>query len=56
VLTIHVLTFTCGLAALLLHRVDTLGAVLVVTTVLCVLTLIAILESSARRKLRETPP
>jgi UDP-GlcNAc:undecaprenyl-phosphate GlcNAc-1-phosphate transferase len=56
VLTIHLLTFTCGLAALLLHRVDTLGAVLVVATVLCVLSLIAILESSARRKLRERSP
>ncbi|MFM7071462.1 MAG: MraY family glycosyltransferase [Planctomycetota bacterium] len=53
VLTIYLLTFTCGLAALLLHRVDTLGAVLVVMTVLCVLSLIAILESSARRKFRE---
>jgi UDP-GlcNAc:undecaprenyl-phosphate GlcNAc-1-phosphate transferase len=53
VLTIYLLMFTCGLAALLLHRVDTLGALLVVTTVLCVLSLIAILESSARRKFRE---
>lgn len=52
VLTIYLLTLTCGLAALLLHRVDLVGAVLILVLVLCVLTLIAILESTARRKLK----
>ncbi|MFO0816959.1 MAG: MraY family glycosyltransferase [Pirellulales bacterium] len=52
VLTIHLLTITCGLGALLLHRVDIVGAVLIVLLILCVLALIAILESTARRKLK----
>ena len=50
VLTIYLLTATCGLGALLLHEVDTLGAVVIVLLVACVLVLIAILETSARRK------
>ncbi len=52
VLTIYLLTLTCGLGALLLHRVDFLGAVLILSLVACVLILIAILESTARRKLK----
>jgi UDP-GlcNAc:undecaprenyl-phosphate GlcNAc-1-phosphate transferase len=51
--TIYLLTATCGLGALLLHRVDTLGAVIVLLLVGCVLLLIGILESTARSKLRE---
>jgi UDP-GlcNAc:undecaprenyl-phosphate/decaprenyl-phosphate GlcNAc-1-phosphate transferase len=53
VLTVHLLTITCGLAALLLHRVDVLGAAVVMLLVFCVLTLIAVLESTARRTLRK---
>ncbi|MFO0871466.1 MAG: MraY family glycosyltransferase [Pirellulales bacterium] len=52
VLTIYLLTLTCGLGALLLHRVDVVGAVLILLLIACVLTLIAILESTARRKLK----
>jgi UDP-GlcNAc:undecaprenyl-phosphate GlcNAc-1-phosphate transferase len=52
VLTIYLLSLTCGLGALLLHRVDLVGAVLILLLVACVLVLIAILESTARRKLK----
>ena len=40
VLTIYLLTATCGLGALLLHEVDQVGAVLIVLLVGCVLLLI----------------
>ncbi len=50
VLTIYLLTATCGLGALLLHEVDALGAVVIMLLVACVLVLIAILETSAPRK------
>ena len=50
VLTIYLLTATCGLGALLLHEVDQVGAALIVLLVVCVLLLIGILETSARRK------
>ncbi len=53
VLTIYLMTATCGLGALLLHRLDLLGAIVVVAMIVCVLLLIAILETSARRKLNE---
>lgn len=53
VLTIYLTTATCGLGALLLHRVDLLGAVIIILMVVCVLMLIAILETTARRKLNE---
>ena len=53
VLTIYLLTATCGLGAVVLRRVDAVGAAAVLLMVLCVLVLIAILESTARRKLRE---
>jgi UDP-GlcNAc:undecaprenyl-phosphate GlcNAc-1-phosphate transferase len=49
VLTIYLTTATCGLGALLLHRVDFIGAMIISVLVLCVLALIAILESTARR-------
>ena len=52
VLTIYLTTATCGLGALLLHRVDTVGAVLLVLLVGCVLAIIAILESTARRTIK----
>jgi UDP-GlcNAc:undecaprenyl-phosphate GlcNAc-1-phosphate transferase len=50
VLTIYLLTATCGLGALLLHEVDTVGAAIIVLLVACVLALTGILETSARRK------
>ncbi|MBW8883680.1 MAG: undecaprenyl/decaprenyl-phosphate alpha-N-acetylglucosaminyl 1-phosphate transferase [Planctomycetia bacterium] len=52
VLTIYLTTATCGLGALLLHRVDATGAVLIILLIACVLGLIAILESTARRTIR----
>jgi UDP-GlcNAc:undecaprenyl-phosphate GlcNAc-1-phosphate transferase len=52
VLTIYLTTATCGLAALLLHRVDTVGAVLIMLLIGCVLGLIAILETTARRTIK----
>jgi len=52
VLTVYLATAACGLAALLLHRVDTMGAVLIVLLVACLLGLIAILETTARRTIR----
>ena len=51
VLTIYLLTATCGLGALLLHEVDQVGAVMIVLLVGCVLLLIGILETAARRRL-----
>jgi UDP-GlcNAc:undecaprenyl-phosphate GlcNAc-1-phosphate transferase len=52
VLTIYLTTATCGLGALLLHRVDATGAVLIILLIGCVLGLIAILENTARRTIR----
>lgn len=52
VLTIYLTTATCGLGALLLQQVDLFGAVVIVLMIFCVLALIAILETTARRKLR----
>jgi UDP-GlcNAc:undecaprenyl-phosphate/decaprenyl-phosphate GlcNAc-1-phosphate transferase len=49
VLTIYLTTATCGLGAFLLHQVDTVGAAIVVLLVLCVLTLIAVLETAGRK-------
>ena len=50
VLTIYLLTGTCGLAAILLAHVTTLQALAVLGIVLCMLLLIMILESTAWRK------
>jgi UDP-GlcNAc:undecaprenyl-phosphate GlcNAc-1-phosphate transferase len=52
VLTIYLTTATCGLGAILLHQVDAIGAGIIVLLIVCVLLLIAILESTARRKLK----
>ena len=49
VLTIYLTTATCGLAALLLRRVDWFGAPIVLLLVLFTLLLIHLLESAARR-------
>ncbi len=46
---IYLLTATCGLGALLLHQVDMTGAVVLFGMVVCVLVVIGILESAARR-------
>jgi UDP-GlcNAc:undecaprenyl-phosphate/decaprenyl-phosphate GlcNAc-1-phosphate transferase len=51
VIAIHLLTATCGLAAVLLSRVDLLGAWIVLILVLSLLTLVAILESAGGKKL-----
>ena len=52
VLTIYLMTATCGLGALLLHHVDWVGAMIILLMIVCVLSLIAILETTARRKLK----
>jgi UDP-GlcNAc:undecaprenyl-phosphate GlcNAc-1-phosphate transferase len=50
VLTIHLATLTTGLAALLLYRVhDWPGAVLILALVVCILAIIAILETAGRK-------
>ena len=51
VLTIYLASATCGLGALLLYQVDAVGAAVIGLVVVCVLGLIAILESTARRRL-----
>ena len=53
VLTIYLTTATCGLGALLLHRTDVVGATFVILMIVCILALIAILESTARRRLNQ---
>jgi UDP-GlcNAc:undecaprenyl-phosphate GlcNAc-1-phosphate transferase len=50
VLTIYLTTATCGLGALLLHQIDTAGAVVVLLLVACILLIVAILETVGRRK------
>ncbi len=50
VLTIYLVAATCGLAAVLLTRVQIDSAVLVIGIVLCMLALIVILESTGWRK------
>ena len=49
VLTVYLTTATCGLGALLLYRVDAVGAGIILLMILCVLSLIAILETTGRR-------
>ena len=53
VLTIYLTTATCGLGALLLYQVDVVGACVILLMILCVLAIIAIIETTARRKLRQ---
>jgi UDP-GlcNAc:undecaprenyl-phosphate GlcNAc-1-phosphate transferase len=48
VLTMYLTTATTGLAALLLPQVNLFGAILIVLMTFCVLSLIAILENTAR--------
>jgi UDP-GlcNAc:undecaprenyl-phosphate/decaprenyl-phosphate GlcNAc-1-phosphate transferase len=54
VLTIYLTTITCGLGALLLRRVDTYGAGIILLIVFCILSLIAILEATSRRRARSS--
>ncbi len=54
VLTIYLTTATCGLGALLLHQVDMVGAVIIGCMIISVLALIAILESTARRRMHSS--
>jgi UDP-GlcNAc:undecaprenyl-phosphate GlcNAc-1-phosphate transferase len=53
VLTVYLTTATCGLGALLLHRVDATGAILIMLLIACVLGLISILETTARRTIKK---
>ena len=53
VLTVWLTTATCGLGALLLHRVDAIGAAIIVLLIGSVLLIIAILEATARRTIRQ---
>lgn len=53
VLTIYLTTATCGMGALLMRQVDLMGAGLIGLMIGCVLCLIALLESTARRKLNQ---
>lgn len=53
VATVHLTTATCGLGALLLHRLDALGAGLVMLMIGCILCLIGILEATARQTIRK---
>ena len=46
VLTIYLATATCGLGALLLHQVDSIGAILILLLVACTLLLVGVLEST----------
>ncbi len=50
VATIHLITATCGLSAILLTHVDTVQAIMVLGIVGCMLTLVAILESTRSRR------
>lgn len=53
VATVHLTTATCGLGALILHRVDAIGASIVMLMVGCILCLIGILEATARQTIRK---
>jgi UDP-GlcNAc:undecaprenyl-phosphate GlcNAc-1-phosphate transferase len=52
VLTIYLMTATCGLAGLLLPRLDAVGAVIALVLVACVLAVIAVIELTARSRIR----
>ncbi|MGN6136108.1 MAG: MraY family glycosyltransferase [Aureliella sp.] len=49
VLTIYLATATCSLGALLLPRIDAVGAAIVVLSTACVLALVGILESTGQK-------
>jgi UDP-GlcNAc:undecaprenyl-phosphate GlcNAc-1-phosphate transferase len=50
VLTIYLVTATCGLGGLLLHQVDASGAAVVILQVICMMAVIFVLEMTGRRK------
>lgn len=50
VLTIYLTTATCGLGALLLHELSLAGAMVVLLMVVCMLALVAVLETAGRRR------
>jgi UDP-GlcNAc:undecaprenyl-phosphate GlcNAc-1-phosphate transferase len=50
VLTIYLTTATCGLSALLLPQVNSFGAAIILLGIICVLFLIAILETAGRSR------
>ena len=50
VLTIYLATATCGLGALLLHQVDSIGALVILLLVACTLLLVGVLESTGTGK------
>lgn len=50
VLTIYLTTATCGLGALLLHELSRAGAFVVLLMVVCILALVALLETAGRRR------
>lgn len=52
VLTVYLTSATCGLGALLLRRVDWIGATIVMLMIGCILMLIGILEATARRTIK----
>jgi UDP-GlcNAc:undecaprenyl-phosphate GlcNAc-1-phosphate transferase len=52
VLVVYLTTATCVLGALLLQRVDAIGAGIIVLLIVCVLSLIALIESTARRRIQ----
>lgn len=49
VLTIYLVTATCGLGGLLLHQVNAAGAAIVVAQVVCMMAVICVLEMTGRR-------
>jgi UDP-GlcNAc:undecaprenyl-phosphate GlcNAc-1-phosphate transferase len=53
VLTVYLTSATCGLGALLLHRVDWVGGTIIMLMIGCILSLIGILEATARRTLKK---
>jgi UDP-GlcNAc:undecaprenyl-phosphate GlcNAc-1-phosphate transferase len=53
VLTIYLTSAACGLGALVLPQVDLGGAIIVVLVIACLLAVIAILETTALRKMRQ---
>jgi UDP-GlcNAc:undecaprenyl-phosphate GlcNAc-1-phosphate transferase len=52
VLTIYLTTAACGLAALVLPQVNAAGALTIALAIACLLCVVAILETTARRKMR----
>lgn len=53
VLTIYLATATTGLGALLLYQVNAWGAMVILLLVACVLSLVGVLETTARRKAQQ---